>query len=159
MKKDIIQLALFPSIILGLLGFTSSISFLRFISRLMGFRFDFIHVEGVTLYSFGVAALFALCPLIALYLYLRKFKGQTAGQSIVFHIRYLAYLLLGVLLALIIDMAQVKYFRYQLEQLSTDAVNWTSYIEELNPFPYGVAVLLIVAAAVFFTQQPSQKNG
>lgn len=153
MKKDIIQLALFPALILGLLGFTSSVQLLRFISHLMGFRFDLMSEEGLWMYSLAVAALFALCPMAALFLYLRKYQGNTIDQPITFHIRYLVYLGLGVLVSLVLDISRIKYFRSQLEELSAEAINWTSYVEELNPFPYGVPVLVVMSAAIFFTQK------
>ncbi|MGB0521582.1 MAG: hypothetical protein ACPGJS_01420 [Flammeovirgaceae bacterium] len=152
MKKDFLQLGLLPAIILGFLGFSVSLKLMSFISGMMGFRFSLMSVDGLDSFRFAVAILFASCPFIALGLFYRRFAGDISNQPITFHLRYLVYLLLGVVGGITLDIVQIKLFRLKIEDLAANGANWTSFIEQLKPFPYGLSVVLVIAAAIFFTQ-------
>lgn len=152
-RKDIIQLGVLPAIILGLLGFTSAVKIVVFISSLMGFQFRIISVAGLNSYAIMIAILFALCPILAFLLYSRKYQAVSYTYPITMHLRYLVYLVLGVIGSIAVDVGQIKLFRMQLVELSAEAANWTSFIEHLSPFSYGITAILIIGAAIFFTQK------
>jgi len=52
-----------------------------------------------------------------------------------------------------LDIAQVKLFHLNLSEISNDGELWTSFIEVLNPLLYGAGVLVMITAAIFFTQK------
>lgn len=156
-RKDLLQLGILPAIIIGMIGYTSSIRLVNFLSGLMGFQFNLMHTDGLTVFALTVAGLFALCPLFAFFLFHQKFKAQSQTQPITLHLRYLVYLLLGNFIGITLNVVQIKVFRMQLEELSAEGAQWTSFVEHLNPLPYGLSFIVIVAAAIFFSQKKHQE--
>lgn len=156
-KKDFLQLGLLPAIILGFLGFSSAIQLVTFLSSLMDFKFSVMSIVKLDSFRLSIAGLFAICPLIALALYYLKFQKSISLQPITVYLRYMTYLLLGVILALTLNIIQVKLFRIKLAELSAEGANWTSFIEHLKPLSYGLTVLLIITATIFFTQKEKSK--
>ena len=157
MKRDIIQLAILPAIILSLLGFSYSLTLSNFISSLMGLKFSLISTNGLESFRISIAALFGVCPIFAYLLFHRKFQGDTQNQPITLHLRYMVYLLLGVIVAIAIDIGRIKLFYLKLASLTDEAQQWTSFIEQLTPLPFGFTLIIIIGGSIFFMQKPNQE--
>ena len=147
MKKDFSQLGIIPSVVWGMLGYSSGIGLLRSLSDFFNMPLQISSVNALDLYRITIAILFALVPWIVLLVGVRRY-GTKQAQPLSWYGAGTALLLGAIVFGLVLEMFAMNNFQKEVQNL-VPGEQWVFSVEELHPFRSGAGGLLIASAMLF----------